>query len=158
MSTLLGPPSPLSAAEQARHSAAYKMLHKRIVEAGFYKTRYITGYGPEIVRYTLFATLAVIAYYHKWFITSAFFLGLFWHQVTFTAHDLGHVGVTHDWALDRIIAIFIADFLGGLSIGWWVDVSSLPPRGHTVAKTYDTDRIITLTIVSTLTGRMTGRS
>ncbi|KAF7784649.1 hypothetical protein Agabi119p4_814 [Agaricus bisporus var. burnettii] len=44
-----------------------------------------------------------------------------WHQLVFTAHDLGHNGVTHNWTLDRLIAIVIADFIGGLSIGWWVD-------------------------------------
>ncbi|OBZ79252.1 Delta(8)-fatty-acid desaturase [Grifola frondosa] len=48
-------------------------------------------------------------------------LGLFWHQLTFFAHDLGHMGVTHNWAIDRLVAIFVADFLGGMSIGWWVD-------------------------------------
>lgn len=123
LETLVGGPSPLSAKEQARHSEAYKQLHRRIVDAGLYETRYLTGYGPEIVRYTLFATLSALAYSKGWLVTSAVFLGLFWHQLTFTAHDLGHLGVTHNWLVDRILGIFIADFLGGLSIGWWVDVS-----------------------------------
>lgn len=123
LETLVGGPSPLSAKEQARHSEAYKQLHRRIVDAGLYETRYLTGYGPEIVRYTLFATLSALAYSKGWLVTSAVFLGLFWHQLTFTAHDLGHLGVTHNWLVDRLLGIFIADFLGGLSIGWWVDVS-----------------------------------
>ncbi len=116
-------PSPLSAKTQAQHSAAYKALHKRVTDAGLFKTRYITGYGPEVVRYTMFATIAAIAYSKGWLVTSAFFLGLFWHQLTFTVHDLGHLGVTHVWTIDRLVAIFLADFLGGLSVGWWVDVS-----------------------------------
>jgi len=49
------------------------------------------------------------------------FLGLLWHQLTFTAHDLGHNGVTHNWVIDRILGVVIADLIGGLSIGWWVD-------------------------------------
>ncbi|KAF8905514.1 delta 8-sphingoloid desaturase protein [Gymnopilus junonius] len=114
------PPSPLSLKQQARQSNAYRELHKRVIDAGLYKTRYITGYGPEIVRYTLLASLSAYAYAHSWFITSAVFLGLFWHQLVFTAHDLGHMGVTHAWAIDRTIATIIADFIGGLSIGWWV--------------------------------------
>ena len=114
--------SKLSAKTQAEHSAAYKELHQRIIDAGLYKTRYLAGYGPEIVRYTLFAVVAAVAYQQDWLVLSAFSLGLFWHQVTFTAHDLGHMGVTHDWAIDRLLGIFIADFMGGLSIGWWVDV------------------------------------
>ncbi|CAL1695623.1 unnamed protein product [Somion occarium] len=119
LETLQPPPTPISPKIYAQHSAAYKVLHKRVIDAGLYKTRYITGYGPEIVRYTLLAILSIVAYRYGWFITSAFFLGLFWHQVTFTAHDLGHVGVTHDWTIDRLLGIFIADLLGGLSIGWW---------------------------------------
>ncbi|KAJ6575043.1 delta 8-sphingoloid desaturase protein [Mycena capillaripes] len=114
-------PSTLSAEDQARHSAAYKVLHKRVRDAGLYDTRYITGYGPEVVRYTLLASLSAYAYWHSWFITSALFLGLFWQQLTFVAHDLGHVSVTHNWAIDRLLGILIADWIGGLSIGWWVN-------------------------------------
>ncbi|KAJ6509471.1 delta 8-sphingoloid desaturase protein [Mycena vitilis] len=119
--TLEPAPSALSAADQDRHSAAYKVLHKRVRDAGLYDTRYITGYGPEVVRYTLLAALSAYAYSHSWFLTSAVFLGLFWQQLTFTAHDLGHVSVTHNWAIDRILGILIADWIGGLSIGWWVN-------------------------------------
>lgn len=107
------------------NSDAYKELHKRVVDAGLYKTRFVTGYGPEFVRYTMLGVLAAVCYHHGWLVTSALFLGLFWQQLTFFAHDLGHVGVTHDWTLDRLISIFVADFLGGLSIGWWVNVSNL---------------------------------
>ena len=117
------PPSTLSPKEQARHSAAYKALHKRIIDAGLYKTRYLTGYGPEVVRYLLLAAASAYAYKHGWLIPSAVCLGLLWHQLVFTVHDLGHMGVTHDWTIDRLLAIFLADFIGGLSVGWWVDVS-----------------------------------
>jgi delta8-fatty-acid desaturase len=44
---------------------------------------------------------------------------MFWHQLVFTAHDAGHMGITHDYVTDTIIGIIIADFLGGLSLGWW---------------------------------------
>ncbi len=118
-------PSVLSLDEQSRQSRAYRELHKRVMEAGLYKTRYIAGYGPEIARYTLLAALAAYFYRHDWLVPSAVFLGLFWHQLVFTAHDLGHMGVTHNWTADRIIATIIADYIGGLSIGWWVHVRSL---------------------------------
>ncbi|CAK5280509.1 unnamed protein product [Mycena citricolor] len=115
------PTSTLSLEDQTRHSDAYKVLHKRVRDAGLYNTRYISGYGPEIARYTLLAGISFYAYRHGWFITSALFLGLFWQQLTFVAHDLGHVSVTHSWTIDRLLGIAIADFIGGLSIGWWVD-------------------------------------
>ncbi|KAF8971393.1 delta 8-sphingoloid desaturase protein [Flammula alnicola] len=120
LACLQPPPSSLSLKEQATQSKAYRELHKRVTEAGLYRTRYITGYGPEILRYTLLAALSVYFYTHSWFITSAVFLGLCWHQLVFTAHDLGHMGVTHNWTVDRIISVLIANWIGGLSIGWWV--------------------------------------
>ena len=123
--TISPPPSILSNKDQLEHSEAYKILHKRVEDAGLYKTRLITGLGPDLVRYIIFISLALWFYQKKWYIPSAFFLGIFWHQLAFFAHDLGHMGVTHSWTWDRIISIFIADFCGGLSIGWWVDVSPL---------------------------------
>jgi len=40
------------------------------------------------------------------------------------------MGVTHDWTTDRLLATLVGNFIGGLSIGglsigWWVDVSTL---------------------------------
>jgi sphingolipid 8-(E)-desaturase len=122
LATLQPPPTSLSLNDQAHHSRAYKQLHARIVDAGLYETPYLTGYGPEILRYTLLGSLSAYAYYHNWLITSSVFLGLMWHQLVFTAHDLGHMGVTHNWTIDRLLGILIADFIGGLSIGWWVEV------------------------------------
>jgi delta8-fatty-acid desaturase len=46
-------------------------------------------------------------------------MGAFWHQLTFTAHDAGHLGITHSYRIDSYIGIFIANLLGGISIGWW---------------------------------------
>ncbi|RDX47705.1 fatty acid/sphingolipid desaturase [Lentinus brumalis] len=114
-------PNKLSPKTEKMHSDAYKELHKRVIDAGLYKTRFITGYGPEFVRYTLLALVSAVCYYKGWLVASALFLGLFWQQLTFFAHDLGHVGVTHDWTLDRLISIFVADLIGGMSIGWWVN-------------------------------------
>ncbi|KAI0695151.1 fatty acid desaturase-domain-containing protein [Cytidiella melzeri] len=121
LDTLQPAPSTLMPQLSSRHSAAYKELHKRVKEAGLYQARYITGYGPEVLRYTLLAAVCAIAYSKGWLIISAISLGLLWHQLTFTAHDLGHLGVTHNWTTDRLFAIFITDLVGGISIGWWAN-------------------------------------
>lgn len=145
--TLEPPPAPISAKVQAQHSHAYRELHQRVKDAGLYETPYITGYGPEVARYTLLASISAYAYCHSWFKTSALFLGLFWHQLVFAAHDLGHMGVTHNWTADRLISITLADFIGGLSIGWWVQVSCKSLPCVLAADSFDY-RIITFTIVS----------
>ncbi|KDQ09772.1 hypothetical protein BOTBODRAFT_164471 [Botryobasidium botryosum FD-172 SS1] len=121
ISELMPPPTALSLSAQNQHARAYRDLHARVKAAGLYKTPYLTGYGPEILRYILFGAISALAYRHGWLITSAVSLGFLWHQLTFTAHDLGHCGVTHVWWIDRLLGILIADFIGGLSIGWWVD-------------------------------------
>jgi delta8-fatty-acid desaturase len=120
------PPSTLSLKRQSQHSTAYKQLHNRVVAAGLYQTRYISGYGPEVARYVFFALSSFLLYRNQWFFLSAVSLGALWHQLVFFCHDLGHVGFTHDWQKDRLIAIFLADFIGGISIGWWVHVRAFP--------------------------------
>ena len=125
METLTPPPSVLSPEMQQRHSDAYRELHKRVTDAGLYKTPFVTGYGPEFIRYFSALALSTIAYKYGWFKTSAVLLGFVWHQMTFFVHDLGHMGVTHNWAIDRIIGILVADLFGGLSVGWWVSASAV---------------------------------
>ena len=122
-SAIQPPPATLSQVLQQQHITAYRALHDRIKQAGLYDTPFISGYGPEILRYALFAAIAAAAYSFSYFFISAVSLGLLWHQLSFTAHDLGHCGVTHDWFWDRLLGIFVANLLGGISIGWWVDVS-----------------------------------
>ncbi|KAI0307873.1 fatty acid desaturase-domain-containing protein [Multifurca ochricompacta] len=120
LASIQPPPTTLSLKIQSQHSTAYKSLHKRILAAGLYQTRYISGYGPEVARYMFFALTSCFLYRHHWFFLSAVSLGALWHQLIFFCHDLGHVGVTHNWYMDRLIAIFLADLIGGLSIGWWL--------------------------------------
>jgi len=111
----------LSREIQHKHSKAYTELHQIVKDLDLYKTPFMTGYGAELLRYIILALSATIAYREAWFMISAVFLGSLWHQLAFTAHDLGHNGVTHNWIADRMLGVFVADLLGGVSIGWWVD-------------------------------------
>jgi len=70
-------------------------------------------------------SVIVSAYRAGWYPLSALCLGFLWQQISFFAHDLGHRSVTQRWWLDQMIATFIADFCGGLSIGWWNDSHSI---------------------------------
>lgn len=96
----------------------YRELDERIRAEGLYDCRYYS-YFIECCRYTLFAGLAYKLLQWGWYGTSAFFLGCFWHQLVFSAHDAGHMGITHRYHVDSVIGIIIADYLGGLSLGWW---------------------------------------
>ncbi|KAG0650733.1 Delta 8-(E)-sphingolipid desaturase [Hyphodiscus hymeniophilus] len=96
----------------------YRELHRAVAEGGHYDCRY-TEYAKECVRYTVLLALAITALRYEWYLSSAVLLGCFWQQIMFSAHDAGHLAITHNYTIDSLIGIFVADFCCGLSIGWW---------------------------------------
>lgn len=108
----------LDDATQGRIVQRYRELNERIKAEGLYNCNY-SAYGVEILRYTVLFSLMLLFLNWRWYAVSGFFLGCFWHQLVFTAHDAGHMGITHNFHVDTVIGVIIADFLGGLSIGWW---------------------------------------
>ncbi|OHE98556.1 fatty acid desaturase [Colletotrichum orchidophilum] len=96
----------------------YRLLDKRIKAEGLYDCDY-RAYAIEVTRYTLLFAAMLTFLRWGWYFPSAACLGCFWHQLVFSAHDAGHMGITHNFHVDTCIGIFIADFMGGLSIGWW---------------------------------------
>ena len=109
---------PLDPITQDNIIRRYRSLHNRLDDEGLFHCNY-SAYLIEIIRYTILLGMCLTCLRWGWYGTSGLFLGLFWHQLVFTAHDAGHMGITHDFATDTIIGIIIADFLGGLSLGWW---------------------------------------
>ncbi|TVY42345.1 Delta 8-(E)-sphingolipid desaturase [Lachnellula subtilissima] len=96
----------------------YRLLDERIRAERLYDCNY-SAYAIETCRYTFFFSMFLLFLHWGWYIPSAAFLGCLWHQLTFTVHDAGHMGITHDFHTDSLIGIFIANYIGGLSVGWW---------------------------------------
>jgi len=96
----------------------YRELHQRVKDEGLYQCNY-WAYGVECIRYSLLFASTFLFLHWGWYATSAVCLGAFWHQLVFTAHDAGHMGITHDFHTDSVIGMIIGDYLGGLSLGWW---------------------------------------
>lgn len=109
---------PLDAASQDLIVQKYRVLNDRIRARGLYNCPY-TSYMIETSRYLIFFTSFILLLRTGHYVLSALCLGVFWHQLVFTAHDAGHMGITHSFQTDTCIGIFIADFMAGLSIGWW---------------------------------------
>jgi delta8-fatty-acid desaturase len=109
---------PLDAKHQDNITQKYRALNKRIQKEGLYNCNYY-AYAVEAFRYSILFALFIFCLRRSWFWLAGLFLGCFWHQLVFTAHDAGHMGITHDFQIDTCIGILIADFLGGLSLGWW---------------------------------------
>ena len=120
---------------QQRIVRKYRELHNKVKREGYYHCQY-KEYAKELSRYVTIFAIFLVSLRAGWYITSAAFLGLFWvrdslgvrqgplaniakHQIMFTAHDAGHRGITHNYVVDSLIGMFIADFCCGLSIGWW---------------------------------------
>lgn len=108
----------LNAATQDDIVEKYRALNRRIEAEGLYQCNYF-AYLVELSRYVLFVGLCIYALLHGWYGTAGLFLGILWQQLVFTAHDAGHMGITHGFHTDTVIGIIIADFIGGLSLGWW---------------------------------------
>lgn len=96
----------------------FRELGERIKDAGLFNCNY-WAYAREVLRYSLLFTASMVCLKYGWYKVSAFCMGFFWHQLVFTAHDAGHMGITHNFQVDTIIGVIIADFIGGLSLGWW---------------------------------------
>ncbi|KAL4931350.1 uncharacterized protein BDV17DRAFT_280247 [Aspergillus undulatus] len=109
---------PLDAEHQHTITLKYRALDKQIQKEGLYNCNY-SAYAVEFLRYSILFTLFLFSLQNSHFVLAGLFLGCFWHQLVFTAHDAGHMGITHDFNTDTIIGIIVADFIGGLSLGWW---------------------------------------
>ncbi|KAH8592246.1 fatty acid desaturase-domain-containing protein [Bisporella sp. PMI_857] len=96
----------------------YRLLDQRIRAEGLYDCNY-SAYAVEACRYMFLASMSLLFLHWGWWATSGLFLGCLWHQLVFTVHDAGHMGITHNFTIDTTIGIIIADFIGGLSVGWW---------------------------------------
>lgn len=96
----------------------YRLLHDRLRAEHLFDCNY-TAYAIEACRYTMLFGLFLLLLQCGWYGTSGLFLGLCWHQLVFTVHDAGHMGITHSFTIDTVVGIIIADFVGGLSLGWW---------------------------------------
>ncbi|WEW60125.1 fatty acid desaturase [Emydomyces testavorans] len=103
---------------QNRVVEKYRELDQRLAAKGLYNCNYL-AYLVEFSRYSVLFALFLLFLRYGWYGTSGFFLGCVWHQLVFTAHDAGHMGITHHFHIDTVIGIIVADFIGGLSLGWW---------------------------------------
>lgn len=104
--------------------AEYFALRDRLQEMGLFKAKPLYHLAL-VMRILGLLTLAVACVLwlpaSDWVRTLAggVFLGLYWQQLAFIGHDLGHSSVTSSRLTDQQIGAWIGDALLGISIGWW---------------------------------------
>ncbi|KAJ5593396.1 hypothetical protein N7537_010300 [Penicillium hordei] len=96
----------------------YRQLDEKLRSEGLYQCPY-SSYAVEFIRYSTLFILFLTCLHCSYYTLSSFFLGLLWHLLSFLVHDAGHLSITHGFHTDSCIGIFVADFIGGLSVGWW---------------------------------------
>ncbi|KAL4958115.1 fatty acid desaturase [Aspergillus filifer] len=109
---------PLNTATQSAIITKYRALYARIHAEGLYECNY-TAYAWEFARCATLFGIMLFFLKVQWYMTSAVFLGWFWSQMVFAAHDAAHMAITHDFFIDNLIGMIIAAPIGGLSLGWW---------------------------------------
>ncbi|KAJ3408024.1 hypothetical protein HDV05_005162 [Chytridiales sp. JEL 0842] len=111
----------------SRISVAYRQLDARLRQEGLYDTDY-GFYLREALKFLVLwvGVIYVAAVWGRsetygWYacVGSALMAALLWHQGAFVAHDAGHSAITHDAHTDTLLGISLANFMGGLSLGWW---------------------------------------
>ena len=120
---------------------AFRSLTKEMEQAGLFETDY-TFYYKKMAIYTgLFSLILTGVFCSESYLVhvlSGAMLGIFWQQMAFIGHDLGHNAVTHNRIYDSYLGVFVGNFCTGISIGWW-------KRSHNVhhiatnSCTYDPD-------------------
>mmetsp|Transcript_22416 Transcript_22416/g.78566 ORF Transcript_22416/g.78566 Transcript_22416/m.78566 type:complete len:502 (-) Transcript_22416:246-1751(-) len=102
--------------------ADFRKLRQRLLEEGLYRTSW-SFYAYQTVWLAYWFCLSVYLVTRgdeTWKrMCGAVTLGIFWQQLAFPGHDTGHNAVTHIAWVDNLIGIFVGNFMGGVSIGWW---------------------------------------
>lgn len=96
----------------------YNELHARIIKKGLYKCNY-GDYVRELVKISSLFLYSFSFLKLGYYTISAITMAMAWQQMTFIAHDAGHVSITHNYQIDNVFGMIIADWFGGLSLGWW---------------------------------------
>ena len=103
-------------------TAAFRKLTAELKEGGWFETDYTFYYKKVAVFALMFLGVVAGVVLSENVLVHAcagVLLGMFWQQVAFIGHDLGHNSITHDRETDSILGLFAGNFFTGISIGWW---------------------------------------
>lgn len=134
------PPRPLGAKDDEA-TLAFRLLTQEMKQAGLFKTDYSFYYKRMAIYTGLFGLILAGVFLSESVVVHALsgaMLGIFWQQMAFIGHDLGHNAVTHNRIYDSYLGLFVGNLCTGISIGWW-------KRSHNVhhiatnSCTYDPD-------------------
>lgn len=101
----------------------FRRLAQWFEAEGWYKTSYL--YYTQMLLWYLFlfvTSIWCVMYGTSFFVRSllgAALMAIFWQQIAFLGHDLGHMAVFHDRVLDNLCGVIGGNLLMGIALGWW---------------------------------------
>lgn len=115
---------PKKTATEERVHNLFQKLVKDVHEMNYEETDF-GFFGFLLFRYFVVwaGAIAAVLYLPKWWnaVVGGVMMAATWQQVAFFCHDAGHNGISHNRHKDYTIAVVLASFFGGLSMGWWKD-------------------------------------
>lgn len=108
--------------EPSEFVLAHRRLRQQLLAEGCFETR-MTFYAKLAAWCTLL--LGAVLYFglacssFAAHMVSAVLLGLWWQQIAFVGHDLGHSSVTHSRRKDELVGSVVGSLFQGISIAWW---------------------------------------
>jgi acyl-lipid Delta6-acetylenase / acyl-lipid (9-3)-desaturase len=101
---------------------AFRKLTLQMEKAGLFETDY-TFYYKKAAAYAGMFLLVLVGVFcsdqpliHA---LAGILLGLFWQQMAFIGHDLGHNAITHNRIIDSSWGLLVGNLMTGVSVGWW---------------------------------------
>ena len=91
-------------------------LEKHMQDIGLFKSTPIFYIERALILVSLFWGAVTLRYSHSF--VSAVCLGMFWCQLAFVGHDVGHSSV-NGRRNDSFYGTLFGNTLGGISLGWW---------------------------------------
>jgi len=101
---------------------AHREIRQKLLAEGRFTTKMSYYYLLYARLAMMFAGVIYLSIFCESFwahMCGAALLGLFWQQIAFIGHDIGHNAISHDWATDNRWGLFFGNFATGIGIGWW---------------------------------------
>jgi len=97
----------------------HRALRQQLLERNLFETNpwyYVIKFAILTVAFAvmLYTTLVL-----EQRVLGAIFLGMFWQQLAFVGHDVGHNALSHVRKLDLFWGTAFGNLTGGISLAWW---------------------------------------
>ena len=100
----------------------HRAIRQRLLKEGRFKTDLTYYYKHAAWIASIFAGAlycSLVCESTAMHFVGATLLALFWQQMAFIGHDVGHNSLTHDFEFDNNFGVLIGNLLTGIGIGWW---------------------------------------